>query len=100
MLDFGTRVLVGTTDLKRQFHPFGIMLTRDENTQDYAHMFSCVKDLAMKISAYSYNPTVLVADFAPAKMDIIAQINAKKIGFLVYLFIKFLFKNYLYKIIN
>ena len=42
------------------------MLTKHEKTLDYAFMFSCVKDLAMKIIAYSYNPTVLVADSAPA----------------------------------
>ena len=42
------------------------MLTKHEKTLDYAFMFSCVKDLATKIIAYSYNPTVLVADSAPA----------------------------------
>ncbi len=57
-------ILVGTTDLNKEFHPFGIMLTKLEKSRDYAFMFACVKDLAKKILAYEYNPRILVADSA------------------------------------
>ena len=35
-------ILVGTTDLCKEFHPFGIMLTKLEKPEDYAFMFACV----------------------------------------------------------
>ena len=40
------------------------MLTKLEKSADYQFMFQCVKDLALQIYAYSYSPTILVADSA------------------------------------
>ncbi len=42
------------------------MITRNETNEDYAYMFQCVKDLAEKICSFDYEPTILVADSAPA----------------------------------
>jgi hypothetical protein len=58
--------MVGTTDLNKEYHPFGVMLTKVEKTKDYAFMFKCVQDLSLKIYNHYYNPKILVADCAPA----------------------------------
>ena len=59
-------LLVGTTDFEKQFHPFGVMLTKNEDKEDYAFMFQSVKDLSEKIFEYDYEPTILLADAAAA----------------------------------
>jgi hypothetical protein len=57
--------MVGTTDMNKEYHPFGMMLTRFETQQEYAFMFRAVKNLAKRILDFDYKPTVLVADTAP-----------------------------------
>ena len=58
--------MVGTTDLNKEYHPFGVMLTKIEKSRDYGFMFQCVKDLALKIYNHVYKPNILLADTAPA----------------------------------
>ena len=57
-------LMVGTVDLKRQYHPYGIMITKTESSEDYQFMFSRLKVLAQDIGATEFDPTVLLADAA------------------------------------
>ena len=57
---------IGTTDKSKQFHPFGLAITYDEQTEDFEFIFKAVSDLLIKIHDYIYKPTALIADNAPA----------------------------------
>lgn len=59
-------LMCGTTDKTRSFHPFGILLSKSETTEDFEFMFRCVKDLAYQIYDFDFNVNVLLADCAGA----------------------------------
>jgi hypothetical protein len=59
-------LIVGTTDMNKTFHPFGLMITQHERTEDYAYMFLCIKELVKLARHVDYEPTILVADCAGA----------------------------------
>lgn len=54
-------IITGTTDKARHFHPFGIALLSNENTEAFSFVFNSL----IKTKA-SYKPTVLIADCAPS----------------------------------
>lgn len=58
-------LVVGTTDLARRFHPFGIMLSKRETEADFAFMFRSLHDTARSLGV-NCQPNVLVADCAEA----------------------------------
>ena len=52
-------LMVGTVDLDRQYHPYGIMITKTEDNEDYNYMCTRLLELAKIIGADNFNPTVL-----------------------------------------
>ena len=59
-------LMVGTVDMNREYHPYGIMITKTEDWEDYKFMCERLKCLASLIGATDFNPTVLLADCAAA----------------------------------
>jgi hypothetical protein len=57
-------LIPGTTDMSKQFHPFGLMITKFQATEDWEWMFRTVKTLSEEINEIKYEPTILVADCA------------------------------------
>jgi hypothetical protein len=45
---------VGTTDQAKQFHPFGLLITKREKTADYRFMFETVCQLVFNIGEKIY----------------------------------------------
>jgi hypothetical protein len=67
--------MIGTTDFNRlqqtstdfnRLHPYGIMVTKHENEEDYEYLFRTLKDLVFKIHKVKFNPTILLADCSGA----------------------------------
>ncbi len=56
----------GTTDKKKQFHPFGIAITSAEKAADFEFVFNAVKKGVLKLEQYTYKPKALIADAAGA----------------------------------
>ena len=56
--------MLGTVDMDRHYHPYGIMITKTETAQDYEYMCKAIKDLAVRTGAVNFDPTVLLADAA------------------------------------
>jgi len=60
-------LLVGTTDMDRRFHPFGIGVTSNEATEDFLFLFNSLKaSFARLHDGNEYKPKVIVADCAEA----------------------------------
>ena len=59
-------IIIGTTDRNKSFHPFGLVLSKDEKTEDYAFAFSSVKQLTKQLYDFDIYPNALVADAAQA----------------------------------
>ena len=57
--------MVVTVDMIKEYHPYSIMLTKTEGSEDYAYMCLRLKELAIKIGGNNFNPTILLADAAP-----------------------------------
>lgn len=55
---------VGTTDMHRSFHPFGLCVCTSEKTDDYAFMFSAVKKGLKDVYKIDFNPDILISDAA------------------------------------
>lgn len=58
--------MIGTTDYNKEYHPFGILITKTETEDDFEFMFRSIKDLVKAIYRVEYKPTILLADAAPA----------------------------------
>ena len=56
-------LMVGTVDHERQYHPYGILITKTVNAEDYKYMFQTLKNLSINYK-YEFNPTILLADTA------------------------------------
>ncbi|CAF1133814.1 unnamed protein product [Brachionus calyciflorus] len=59
-------LLCGTTDANKAFHPFGMLITKNETENDFTFMFKTVRDLSLQLYQWQYSPTVLIADAAQA----------------------------------
>ena len=57
-------LMCGSTDKDQQFHPFCLVISKFEDSQDYSYMFKTLKDLVLEVFDYVYDPTILVADSA------------------------------------
>ena len=55
-----------TTDVNKEFHPYGIIITQHERGEGFKFMFQTIKDLIQSIHGVDYKPTVLVADSSVA----------------------------------
>jgi hypothetical protein len=54
----------GTTDKQKFFHPFGLALSINEKTEDFAFLFGAIKDAARVVHGIDYSPNILIADSA------------------------------------
>ncbi|CAF0964252.1 unnamed protein product [Adineta steineri] len=59
-------LIIGTTDLNKVFHPFGLAICTNEKTKDFEFIFRSVQIGMKKINKELLNPTALVADAADA----------------------------------
>jgi hypothetical protein len=59
-------LIVGTTDAKRQFHPFAIGVCTNETARDFQFVFSSLIEGVKKHFDTDYKPDILLADSAPA----------------------------------
>ena len=59
-------LIVGTTDKDKKFHPYGLAVCINEETDDFAFIFESLKVAINKISGFDYKPTTLVADASGA----------------------------------
>lgn len=59
-------IIVGTTDMERRFHLFGMTLTTNETTGDFEFSFKCVKNTVEKLYNKRIQPKALICDGAKA----------------------------------
>ncbi len=57
-------LIIGTTDLKKVFHPFGLAICSNEKTKDFEFIFRSVQIGLEKIKKDLLKPSVLVCDAA------------------------------------
>lgn len=57
-------LIIGTADLHRKFHPFGVAVSTNETTLDYEFLFKSLKEGLTKIFEEQLNPTYLISDAA------------------------------------
>jgi len=58
---------VGTSDMEKRFHAFGVAVTSSESTDDFLFIFNSPKDCFRDFSGGNeYNPDAVVADCAEA----------------------------------
>ncbi|CAF2123572.1 unnamed protein product [Rotaria magnacalcarata] len=59
-------LIIGTTDLNKVFHPFGLAICSNEKTKDFQFIFNSIQIGMQKIKKELLKPTALVADAAGA----------------------------------
>ncbi len=59
-------ILLGTVDMARHFHPFGLLLTYSEKNKDFKFGFKSIAKLCTDLNGTDYNPRTLLADNCPA----------------------------------
>jgi len=57
---------IGTTDKTKSFHPFGLVVTREEKDVDFQFMFEAVRETVKVVTSQNFNPKILIADNAEA----------------------------------
>lgn len=57
---------IGTTDMHRSFHKFGIAVCTNERTEDFEFLFAAVKNSVKNIFNIDHAPKVLISDAAKA----------------------------------
>lgn len=55
--------MLGTTDMNKSFHPYGLLVTMHERGEDFEFMFQTIKDLINQIHNVDFKPTILIAEF-------------------------------------
>jgi len=67
-------LLVGTTDMDRRFHPFGIGVTSNEATEDFLFLFNLLKaSFARLHDGNEYKPKVIFSVIPAAKNVLLGQ---------------------------
>ncbi|CAF1550987.1 unnamed protein product [Adineta ricciae] len=59
-------LVVGTTDLKKSFHPFGLSICSNEKTKDFEFIFKSIQLGLVNTNKGLFKPTALVSDAADA----------------------------------
>ncbi|CAF4632468.1 unnamed protein product [Rotaria sp. Silwood2] len=59
-------LIVGTTDLNKSFHPFGLAICSNEKTNDFAFIFKSIQIGMQKINKDLLKPKALISDAANA----------------------------------
>lgn len=57
---------IGTTDMHRSYHPFGVAVTKNERADDYAFLFESIKKGLKNVYNIDYKPNILICDAADA----------------------------------
>jgi hypothetical protein len=57
-------LIIGTTDLDRHFHSFGMGVCSNEKKRDFIFLFRALQEGVHKLSLEEINPDVLIADGA------------------------------------
>ncbi|CAF3269215.1 unnamed protein product [Rotaria sp. Silwood2] len=57
-------LVIGTTDLKKVFHPFGLAICSNEQTKDFEFIFNSVQIGLEKINKNLLKPSALISDVA------------------------------------
>ena len=55
-------LLVGSTDKRKRFRPFGIAVAHGETAKDFQFIFESVKETYKLVTKKEYNPAILIAD--------------------------------------
>ena len=56
--------IIGTTDLRRKFHPISAYVCSNETTEDFTLIFTNVKVTISRVLAWNYSSEILIADGA------------------------------------
>lgn len=59
-------LVIGTTDLNKAFHPFGLAICSNEKTEDFRFIFKSIQIGMQRLNKDLFKPTALVADAADA----------------------------------
>ncbi|CAF2081129.1 unnamed protein product [Rotaria magnacalcarata] len=59
-------LIVGTTDLNKKFHPFGLAICSNEKTKDFEFIFNGIQIGMEKLNKDLLKPTALISDAADA----------------------------------
>jgi hypothetical protein len=59
-------LVIGTTDLNKAFHPFGLAICSNEKTKDFQFIFNSLQTAMQKINRPLLKPTALISDAADA----------------------------------
>ncbi|CAF1096912.1 unnamed protein product [Brachionus calyciflorus] len=62
-------LLCGTTDANKAFHPFGMLITKNETENDFTFMFKTVRELSLQLYQWQYSASVFIADAAQANSN-------------------------------
>ena len=54
--------MCGTTDSKKHFHPYCVMISSNDSGNDYYFMFKAIQKQLNNLYDYTYRPNCLVAD--------------------------------------
>lgn len=57
-------IIIGTTDANRKFHPFGVMVSTNERSEDFEFIFQSLKDGVYESTNQVIDPDVLICDAA------------------------------------
>ncbi len=57
-------LVIGTTDLNKAFHPFGLAICSNEKTKDFQFIFCSLQISMQKINKDLLKPTALISDAA------------------------------------
>ena len=57
-------LIIGTTDLKKVFHPFGLAICSNEKTKDFKFIFNSLQIGMQKVNKTPLKPTALISDAA------------------------------------
>ncbi len=71
-------LVVGTTDLNKAFHPFGLAVCKDEQTKDFEFLFSSLQIGLDKIGRPRIEPSALVSDASFAIINAFSNIFPNK----------------------
>ncbi|KAF9758301.1 hypothetical protein NGRA_3148 [Nosema granulosis] len=71
-------LIIGTTDLDRHFHSFGIAVCSNEKTQDFTFVFRGLQEGIQKLGFEEINPDVLIADGADSIRNAFQDVFGEK----------------------
>ncbi len=72
-------LVVGTTDLDRQFHSFGMAIRSNEKTQNFIFVFCALQEGIQKLSLEEMNPDVLISDGTEAIRNAFQHVFGEKL---------------------